>query len=305
MRRSLLVLIVACGPTRATESAAPERDRVHAPAVSTSPTASSGSASSALAGKGSPACGGAAVEVAPGVVAERDRLSATPIAGEACLDLVRIDLARDRVHLFTAARDGGVRTLPGWRDELHLVAAINAGMFHDDGSPVGAMVIDGDTVAADNAKMSGYFAFDPRDPADPPAIIAGRNCQGFDLATLRSRYRSLVQSYRLLGCDGAAMPWADPKHYAAVAIGLDRAGHAVLLHTRAALTMTELARELATHELTGALFLEGGPEATVVAGDRVRVGSYETGFNENDDNDAPWKLPLVIGFASRASRASP
>jgi hypothetical protein len=161
------------------------------------------------------------------------------------------------------------------------------------------MIIDGEAVAGDNAKMSGYFAFDPRDPADPPATIAGRNCKGFDLGALRSRYRSLIQSHRLLGCDGAAMPWADPKHFSAAAIGVDRQGRVVLVHARAALTMTELAKELAALDLSGALFLEGGPEATLVAGSLVRIGSYETGFNENDDNDVAWRLPLVIGFVPR------
>jgi phosphodiester glycosidase len=244
-------------------------------------------------------CESPAVEVGHGVVAERHAIGATPLAGEACLDVVRVDLGVDRARLLTAAHDDGARPLPSWRDDFHLAAAINAGMFQGDGSPVGFMSIDGKPVSADNVKMSGYIAFDPRNATDPPAAIAGRGCPGFDLAALRARYRTILQSYRLLGCDGAALPWADAKHYSAVAIGLDRKGRAVLVHARAALTMTELARELGALDLTGALFLEGGPEATLVAGSLVRVGSYETAFNENDDNTEPWKLPLVIGFARR------
>jgi hypothetical protein len=289
VHRGVLALLVACGRSGADGA----RHEPAPPLPATPPPAPASTTGSAAA------CAGSAVEVAPGVVAERRALTATPVAGEPCLDLARVDLARDPARLYVAARDGGARTLPAWRDDRHLVAAINAGMFHADGSPVGAMVVDGDAVAADNAKMSGYFAFDPRDPADPPAVIAGRDCKGFDLAALRARYRSLFQSYRLLGCDGAALPWQDPKHFSAVALGLDRDGRAVLIHTRAALTMTELARELAAVDLTGALFLEGGPEATLVAGPRVRIGSYETGFHEDDDNTEAWQLPLVIGFAAR------
>ena len=37
-------------------------------------------------------------------------------------------------------------------------------------------------------------------------MIAGRDCDGFDLATLRARYRSILQSNRLVGCSGEALP---------------------------------------------------------------------------------------------------
>ncbi|HEY5937211.1 MAG TPA: phosphodiester glycosidase family protein, partial [Kofleriaceae bacterium] len=95
----------------------------------------------------------------------------------------------------------------------------------------------------------------------------------------------------------------DPKHYSAAGIGIDRAGRVVLFHARAAVTMAELATALAGHDLAGALFLEGGPEASLVvhgpAGQLDRVGSYETGFVENDDNHAFWALPNVISVLAR------
>ncbi len=54
--------------------------------------------------------------------------------------------------------------------------------------------------------------------------LTGRGCRDFDLAALRAAYRTVVQSYRLLGCDGQALPWADAKHYSAAGVGLDRSG---------------------------------------------------------------------------------
>jgi hypothetical protein len=247
----------------------------------------------------SAACPSPPVEIGPGIVAERRAITAKPAAGEACMDVVRVDLARYRARVLAASRDGGVRTATEWRDAFQLAAVVNAGMFHDDGSPVGMIIRDGVALGADNAKMGGYLALDPRDPGDAPAIVAGRGCAGFDLAALRARYRTIVQSYRLLDCDGGALRWADPKQYSAVAIGVARDGALVLVHARGAVTMAELSRAIAGIDLAGALFLEGGPEATLVAGSLVRIGSYETGFNENDANVAEWKLPLVIGIAPR------
>ena len=68
--------------------------------------------------------------------------------------------------------------------------------------------------------------------------------------------------------------------------------------------MGELAAALARPALglVGAIFVEGGPEATVaVAGDAplLLLGSYETGFVEDDGNQAPWALPNLIALARR------
>jgi len=233
------------------------------------------------------------------LVFERWRIDgATPVAGPnpATIDVARGDLSRFALR----ALSGAPQTAPAWRDAFHLVAVTNAGMFHDTGAPVGLIVDNGTERGSDNPKMSGYLAWDPVSPTDPPAIVAGRDCAGFDLAALRRRYRSLMQSYRFLDCAGAALPWQDPKHYSAAGIGVDRANRIVFLHVRAAVTMAELARALATHDLAGALFLEGGPEASLVAGDKLSLmGSYETGFVENDDNHEFWRLPNVIGLVAR------
>lgn len=238
-----------------------------------------------------------------GVTASRVTLGVASATGEpACLDVVRFDLARYRVRVLSAARDGGAHPAPAWRETFHLTAVINAGMFHDDGTPVGRIVEDGHPLSADNAKYPGILAFDPRSPADPPALVTGRDCPGYDLAQLEHRYRSLIQGPRLVNCDGAALPWADTKRYSAAAIGLARDGSLVMLHARSAVTMSELATAVAHLDLAGALFLEGGPEASLlVDGDPPlsRVGSYETGFVENDGNQAFWWLPNVIGVAPR------
>lgn len=237
--------------------------------------------------------------VGAGLTRERWHVAATPAAGgEPCVEVVRADLRALSLRVLRSDSHEP-RTAPAWTEDFRLAAVTNAGMFHESGQPVGLIVDHGAATGTDNPKMSGYLAWDPVAPGDPPAVIAGKDCPDFDLAALRRRYRSLIQSYRLLGCDGHALPWQDPKHYSAAAIGLDRAGHVVLLHARAAFTMAELATALAAHDLTGALFLEGGPEASLVAGSLARVGSFETGFVENDDNRAFWNLPNVIALARR------
>ncbi|HTR51840.1 MAG TPA: phosphodiester glycosidase family protein [Kofleriaceae bacterium] len=251
-------------------------------------------------------CSKQLVALGPGLFASREPIDAKPATGDgACLDIVRAELASYRLRVLTASRDGHARTAPDWRDTFDLAAVINAGMFHDTGAPVGLLVENGIAVGSDNASFGGVLAFDPRSPDDPPVAIAGRGCRGFDLADLRERYRSLVQSSRLLGCDGTALRWKDRKQYSAAAIGVDRSGRVVLLHARSAVTMTELSRVLASPELdlAGAIFLEGGPEASLLVrgrfGSIARVGSYETNFREDDTNQDFWQLPNVIALEPR------
>ncbi len=239
-----------------------------------------------------------------GLTLERQPLGAAPATTlEPCFDVVRADLAVYQLRVLTKAEEGSSLPAPQWRERYKLVAVTNAGMFHAQGVPVGMVIQDGIAVSKDNTKFLGYLAFGPRSPNDPPAVIAGRDCPGFDLAALRTRYRSVVQSGRLLGCAGEALPWADTKQYSAAAIGIDREGRAVFLHARAAVHMTELALAVSALGMSGALFLEGGPEASLVVrgsnGELSRVGSYETNFVENDENKSFWWLPNVIGLEAK------
>jgi Phosphodiester glycosidase len=252
-------------------------------------------------------CDGQPVPLARGVTAERWRVAGDPALPDRapCVDLVRVDLARYQLRILAAARDGGARPAPKWADDFALIAAINLSMFGDDGAPV-ALAVDGrgPLHERDNKQFGGFLAFDPVDPHDAPAVVAGRDCPGFDLGALRRRYRALVQSYRLLDCDGGAIAWKDAKSYSAAAVGVDRAGRLVLVHVRAPFTMRALSAALAEPDLAlaGAIFVEGGPEASlVVHGDRTleRVGSFETGFVETDDNHRFWDLPNVIGVIPR------
>lgn len=128
--------------------------------------------------------------------------------------------------------------------------------------------------------------------------ILGRSCAGADVASLRRTYRAVIANYRLLDCEGRAISWKDDKIYSAAAIGMDREGWVVLAHARAPHRMDELARLLAA------------PELRLVAAGGVTVdgmGSYETGFREDDTNAAYWEIRNVIGFAAAAAppRARP
>ncbi len=296
----------ACGRradrTGESSRAAPQRD----------PAGASGATSEASA---LPPCGEklAGIDLAPGLRVERIRAAIEPPIpiGDRCLLLVRIDPAQHELGLYTAARDGGPRTAREWASDRGLTGAINASMFTDSMRSTGLMV-DGDHVnnGTDNGAFGGFFAFNPTG-ADPPVAMFGRGCPGFDLDAIRTRYRVVVQNYRLLDCDGGPIAWKDEKIYSAAAIATDRAGRVVFALMRTPYRMDAFSKLLAQPELdlVAAHYVEGGPEATVylrAGGLEVEaVGSFESLFVENDDNVRAWDLPNVIGFKPRtAGRAT-
>jgi Phosphodiester glycosidase len=236
-----------------------------------------------------------------GLVAERHPLGATPALDlEPCFDVVRADATRFHMTLLTKAHEGSSQPAPAWRERYRLTAVTNAGMFHATSKPVGMVIDDGTKLSKNHPQYGGYIAFDPRSADDAPLVITGRDCAGFDLAALEKQYKSVLQSNRLLGCNGEALTWKDPKQYSAAAFGVDRKGNPVFIHSRAAVTMTELAVAISKLDLAGALFLEGGPEASLVVrgseGELQRVGSYEQGFVQNDENRSFWWLPNVLAL---------
>lgn len=248
-------------------------------------------------------------DLAPGFRVERMRPAARPPlpVPDPCLWIVRIDPTLYRPVLLTAAKHGGAKPIPRWVAKHKLVAGINASMFlpnnHSTGMAVSGALVDN---GRDNAKFGAFFAFDPKRSEDAPVKMFGRGCPEFDLPRLRAGYRGIVQNYRLLDCDGKAIAWKDPKIYSAAAVGIDVAGNVVLLHLRAPYLMRTFTKIITAPglRLTAAMYVEGGPEATLVVdvggAKHTVVGSYETGFTESTANTVPWDIPNVIGFRRRA-----
>lgn len=221
--------------------------------------------------------------------------------------VVRFDLARFQPVLLTARDDGGARTLDRWVREAGLVAAINAAMYEPDGRPSGLCVRRGVEESPDDARFGGLYALDPLVPSPTDFAMMGRECPGGDLASLRASWGTLVATYRLLDCEGHPIAWVDPDRYSAAAIGMDRQGRLVMVHSRTPYRMRELAQMLGESAVgfTQLFFVEGGPEATLIveAGDlHVREVGLRRDLLDGvePDHDVLYELPNVLGVRTRA-----
>ncbi len=248
----------------------------------------------------------------PGVIVER--VAATerrPLpVGDGVITLVRVDLRRYHLRFLTEERHGNRRSAPRWLRDHRLAGVTNAGMFLPNGRSVGHMVQDGTVASA--RRVSRYrglvgFGLQPGQGGAPFVVGGGPRGRGCpeQIDDFAGRYRNVLQAYALLDCHGNAVPWRNRMRYSAAGFGVDQQGRAVFMHTRTPFRMESLSRMLAAPALglRGMIYLEGGPEASLVVdaeGQRVaEMGSYEDGFNENDDNRAFWDLPNVIAFQRR------
>lgn len=255
---------------------------------------------------------GAGAQQNAGVVVQRIEASARrPLPyGDGIITLVRVDMSRYRLRFLTEERHGPRRTAEEWMRDEGLQGVTNAGMFLPNGRSVGHMIQDGEVASRRVvSRYRGLLGFAPRSEGAPFMSIGGgprgRGGCPHTIASFAADYSNVLQAYPLLDCRGRAVSWRNNMRYSAAGLGVDSEGRAVFMHSRTPYRMEVLSRMLSAPELglRGMIYLEGGPEATLLVraeGHSVRaVGSYEDGFNENDDNQGMWDLPNVIAFQRR------
>ena len=196
------------------------------------------------------------------------------------------------------------RTAAQWCQQQKLVACINAGMYEPDGRSSGYMrsgkLLNNPTFNSDNS----ILAFGRPDGGQPEIKLIDRTCEA-DWEQQAKRYQACSQSIRMIDCH-RNNSWAPkPRRWSSAVWGMDADGYALLIFCRSPYTMHDYVDILLNSPLNiqQAMYLEGGPEASlyVKSGTTVRnlFGSYETGFNENDDAKVAFPLPNVIGIVKK------
>jgi uncharacterized protein YigE (DUF2233 family) len=218
------------------------------------------------------------------------------------ITVVRIDPARFELRLLAASAPGAgdPRSVRSWAYGASASAAINAAMYQEDHRTSVSLMRAGEHVNQRRvSKDKAVLAFDPTVSGVPPVRIVDRDCEKLEDAT--ARYRTLVQSIRMVSCDGRNVWAPSERRFSAAAIGLDRAGRVLFIHARAAWPVHDLVAALLASPLglAQAMYVEGGPEAQLFArgGGREleRLGNFESG----GPNARAWPVPNVIAAVRR------
>ncbi|MFP2910951.1 phosphodiester glycosidase family protein [Pyxidicoccus sp. 3LFB2] len=243
--------------------------------------------------------------LAPGVeLAEFDAHLKSSL-GDSRVTVVRVDVALRPVRLLSAAVEGHSLepTAERWAALHGLIAVTNAGMFHPGGGPVGQARTEGRELNASRRKdYRTFLVLHPKEKGLAPARLLDASCD--DVESLLPRYGTVLQSIRMVDCKGRNTWQPQPREWSTAALGIDAKGRLLLLHARSPYRTHDFINVVQRLPLglKRMMYLEGGPEASlhVAAPGRTvrRVGSYETGFNENDDNTRYWALPNVLGVVA-------
>lgn len=229
--------------------------------------------------------------------------------GDSLIQILRIDPSKFEFRLLNASAPNYGQRLSAkeWSLNKGLVAAINASMYQADLVTSVSMMktrnhVNNKWVSKDNT----FLAFDPLDKSLPPVRIIDRECD--NLPRLRKQYGTIIQSIRMVSCQGKNVWKPQSKKWSTAAIGMDKDNHVLFIHVRSPYTTYDLINILMGLPvgLQRIMYVEGGSEAQMYINNGKEeyefVGSYSTGSNENDANHFAWPIPNVVGIV-RASRS--
>jgi hypothetical protein len=223
------------------------------------------------------------------------------------LHVVRLDPEKAPLAFGLKSKGGSAHTAAQWARAEHFSVAINAGMFDKDQTSNVGRLVDGAHVnqAAFNHYQS-VLVFGPKKAGLPRAQLVDLDEPG--AKELIAQYGSAAQNLRLIKGPGMNQWKKNGRAWSESAIAQDKQGRLLFLFSRDGFEMAKwndlvLALPL---QVVKAMHVEGGPEASLsIHGGGIDLdlaGSYETGFNPNDENRAQWELPNVVGVTAAGAR---
>lgn len=226
-------------------------------------------------------------------------------AGDSKITAVKIDPTFYAFQLLCASELGRQRLkVKDWCEKYSLIAAVNAGMFQQDGfRSVGYMKNHDRTINSRVSRENTILAFNRSEPDLPEIQIIDRECQDFE--NLKRYYATMVQSIRMISCDQENVWSQQPGKWSTVAIAEDQSGKILLLFTRTPSTVHDFIENLLALplDIRTAMYLEGGPQASLYLstpkGHIERYGMWEGAIEDSGSFQFALPIPNVIGITKK------
>ena len=238
-------------------------------------------------------------------LAQFDPCYETPIKDSRII-IVKINPTYYSFKLLCASELGKIKLTPKeWCKRYDLIAAMNAGMYQQDGfTNVGYMK---NFSHLNNPRLnSGYkavLAFNRGAPDVPEIQIIDLKCQDFE--GLRPKYQTFVQNIRMISCNQENVWSKQDKRWSLSVLGMDRGGNALFIFSEAPCSGYEFNQALLSLPVSifNAMYLEGGPVASLyvsVKGFELdKGGMHEGGFNDGSTRSGVHPIPNVIGIVKK------
>lgn len=231
-----------------------------------------------------------------------------PGNNSSAITVVKVDPRNYSFKLLCASELGKEKlTAREWCERYQLLAAVNAGMFQQDGfTSVGYMRNFNHVNNPRLGKANTVLAFNPVEAGVPEIQIIDRECG--DFSALRPKYQSFVQSIRMISCDRRNVWSPQNSKWSTLAVGMDADGKILFIISRIPYPVHDFIDMLLALPLSlkSAMYLEGGPQASLYLStskmNLERSGVWE-GFEEGGGFQFALPIPNVIGVI-RKSRAN-
>jgi exopolysaccharide biosynthesis protein len=227
--------------------------------------------------------------------------------GDSRIRVLRIDPKEYTFHLRNASspKEGELMSVRQWAKKHNFVAAINASMYQKDRlTSISLMKSKSHTNNPSLSRHKTVLAFTPKkEDFTPAALIIDRECEKFK--EKKSRYKSFVQSIRMVSCQGKNVWKPSKQSWSTAAIANDKNGNILFIHVRSPYSTHELINILLELPLNirTAMYVEGGQQAQMyVKGDDreyILLGRYRSQFTGNSIANFGWPVPNVIGIKKR------
>ncbi len=219
------------------------------------------------------------------------------------ITVVKIDPQRYSFRLLCATELGKESlTTKEWALKYQMLAAVNAGMFQENGlTSVGFMKNFGHVNNPRLSKANTILAFNPVGENLPDIQLIDRECQDFN--DLRQKYQSFVQSIRMISCSQQNVWGRQDSKWSTLAVGMDFQGNILFLFSRTPLSVHDFIDILLSLPLSlkSAMYLEGGPQASLyLSTSRMTLERYGVwGGLEKNSLQFPLPVPNVIGITKK------
>ncbi len=229
--------------------------------------------------------------------------------GDSKIRVLRVDMKNFNLKLISAKESKTeAKPVSEWAKDFDFFGAINAGMFKTDyRTHVGYMK---NFKHINNPKFRGnygaFIVFNPKKiykKTIPPVWIVETDFPKSE--PLLKKYESAIQVMRLYDSEGNILWKQKDKRWSQAIFGVDKSGRALFIVARSPYSVYDFAAMLKAMpiELVNGVYLDGGPCTTLFVrkkdGDLMISGSFETGFNENDDNMELKKIPNIISVVRK------
>ncbi len=153
------------------------------------------------------------------------------------------------------------------------------------------------------SKDMAILAFDRNSPDVPPVKIIDRQCE--DFKTWEKKYKTLIQSIRMISCKGKNVWAQQTQKWSTAAIAVDHLGRVLFIHVGSLYSTHDLINILKKLPLNidRAMYVEGGPPAQLYINigthEHEFVGNYKIDIEENMNALFSRPIPNVVGISLR------